>query len=339
MKFKESGDPLTAEEIAKMVPQEGGAFVPYEGNALRLYRKFVREFINSGKLERAKRTGAVWHVDKKLKHVWKRYCNDEAYKAISDDQKRQIMAKALWDASGIHHPLEGVDVAEDYAKRESKSLSSRFNPSTAEQVAVGLAEALADKASMGVYRLVKIGKHLQDGHRRRTVAEHYAQKFKGSQLGTDGLSFSMVQSMDDDSALGVAAALVALKLERFTRREATLLAAQTLAVTGNALSAAAGVGQALSTASTVVSSLVTAEQAVRNLAKRLEGNLGIARETAAFSLWGLGNRSHGPSLEFMVEMGLLDEDGYLRTAGFFDRPNMRLASNFISLQIKSTGRS
>ncbi|HVZ30913.1 MAG TPA: hypothetical protein VG963_00720 [Polyangiaceae bacterium] len=338
MKFKESGDPFTAEEIAKMIPQEGGAFVPYQDNALRLYRKFVREFLYSEKLARAKRTGAVWHVDKKLKHVWKRYCGDDAYKQISDEQKRQIMAKALWDATGIHHPLEGVDVAEDYAKRESASLTSRFNPSTAEKVAVGLAEALADKGSLGVYKLVKIASHLQDGHRRLTVAEQYAQKYKGTGRGTDDLSFASMQSLDDDSALGVTAALIALKLERFTRREATLLAAQTLAVTGNALSGVVGVGQAISTASTVVSATVTAEQAFRNLAKRLEGNLGIARETAAFSLWGLGNRSHGPSLEFMVEMGLLDEEGYLRSAGFFDRPNMRLASNFIAAQIKSTGR-
>jgi hypothetical protein len=338
MKFKESGDPFTAAELAKMIPQEGGAFVLYEDNALRLYRKFVREFLQSGKLERAKRTGAVWHVDKKLKHVWKRYCNDEAYKAISDGEKRQIMAKALWDATGIHHPLEGVDVAEDYAKRESASLTSHFNPGTAEKVAVGLAEALADKASLGIYKLVKIASHLKDGHRRRTVAEHFAQKFGGTGRGSDALSLSDMKVLDDDGALGVTASLVALKLERFTRREATLLAAQTLAVTGNALSAAVGVGQAFSTASTVVSGTVTAEQAVRNLAKRLEGNLGIARETAAFGLWGLGNRSHGPSLEFMVEMGLLDEDGYLRTSGFFDRPNMRLASNFISIQLKSTGK-
>ena len=338
MKLKESGDPFTADEIAKMVPQEGGAFVLYEGNALRLYRKFVREFINSGKLERAKRTGAEWHIDKKLKHVWKRYCGDEAYQGIDDAEKRQIMAKALWDATGIHHPLEGVDVAADYAARESSNLNARFNPSTAEKVAVGLAEALADKASLGVYKLVQIASHLKDGHRRRTVAEHFAQKYGGTGRGSDALTIADMRVLDDDSALGVAASLVVLKLERFTRREATLLAAQTLAVTGNALSAVVGVGQAFSTASTVVGATVTAEQAVRNLAKRLEGNLGIARETASFSLWGLGNRSHGPSLEFMVEMGLLDADGYLRGAGFFDRPNMRLASNFIGAQLKSTGK-
>lgn len=338
MKFKESGDAFTAEELAKMIPQEGGACVLYQGNALRLYRKFVREFINSDKLERAKRTGAVWHVDKKLKHVWKRYCADEAYKAFSDDEKRQIMAKALWDATGIHHPLEGIDVAEDYAKRESASLSARFNPSMAEKVAIGLAEALADKASMGVYKLVKIGRHLQDGYRRRSVAAHYAEKYKGTGRGNDMLTLADLNGLEDDSALGIAAALVALKLERFTRREATLLAAQTLAVTGNAMSAALGAGQVLSAASSVVGATVTAEQAIRNLAKRLEGNLGIARETAAFSLWGLGNRSHGPSLEFLVEMGLLDEEGYLRSAGFFDRPNMRLATNFIAGELKSTGK-
>ncbi|HEY6878867.1 MAG TPA: hypothetical protein VI299_12645 [Polyangiales bacterium] len=338
MKFKESGEPLTAEELARMIPQEGGACVPYEDQALRLYRKFVREFLNSGKIERAKRTGAVWHVDKKLKHVWKRYCGDDAYKAISDDIKRQIMAKALWDATGVHHPLEGVDVAEDYAKRESTHLNSRFNPGVAEKVALGLAEALADKASIGVYKLVKIASHLQDGHRRKTVAEQYAQKYKGTQHGNDNLSVTVMRGLDDDGALGVTAALIALKLERFTRREATLLAAQTLAVTGNALSAVPGVGQAVSAASTVVSATVTAEQAIRNLAKRYEGNLGVARETAAFSLWGLGNRSHQPSLDFMMELGLLDEDGYLRSAGFFDRPNMRLASNFIAAEIKSTGR-
>jgi len=48
--------------------------------------------------------------------------------------------------------------------------------------------------------------------------------------------------LDDDGALGVTASLVALKLERFTRREATLVAAQTLAVTGNALSGLWGLG-------------------------------------------------------------------------------------------------
>ena len=337
MKFKESGEPLTAEELAKMVPQEGGACVLYQDNALRLYNKFVREFIGSGKLDRAKRTGAIYHVDKKLKHVWKRYCNDAAYVDITDDEKRQIMAKALYDASGIHHPLEGVDVAEDYAKRESKSLTSKFNPTVAEKVAKGLAEALADKASLGVYKLVKIASHLQDGLSRKKVADRYASEF-GASKGSDKLSASDMIGLDDNAALGVSAALVALKLERFTRREATLLAAQTLTVTGNATTFALGTGQILNTAATVVSSTVTAEQAIRNLAKRLEGNLGIARETAAFSLWGLGNRSHGASIQFMTELGILDEDGYLRDAGFFDRSNMRLATKFIMGELKSTGK-
>jgi hypothetical protein len=336
MKRKESGEPLTAEELGKMVEKD--PCVLYEDNALRLYRKFAREFLSSEKLVRAKRTGAVWHVDKKLKHVWKRYCDDDAYKEISDDTKRQIMGKALWDATGTHHPLEGVDVAEDYAKRESASLTSHFNPTMAEQVAVGLAEALADKASLGVYKLVKIAAHLQDGHRRKEVAERYAATYGGTGRGTDDLSLDGMKGLDDDGALGVAAALVALKLERFTRREATLLAAQTLSVAGNALSAVAGVGQALSVGSTVVGATVTAEQAIRNLAKRIEGNLGIARETAAFALWGLGNRSHQVSLDFMVEMGLLDAEGYLRSGGFFDRSNMRLATKFIAAQLKSTGR-
>jgi hypothetical protein len=208
----------------------------------------------------------------------------------------------------------------------------------AEQVAVGLAEALADKASFGVYKLVKIASHLQDGHRRREVAERYATTYGGTGRATDDLSIAVMNGLDDDGALGVAAALVALKLERFTRREATLLAAQTLSVAGNALTAVPGVGQALSVSSTVVGATVSAEQAIRNLAKRIEGNLGIARETAAFSLWGLGNRSHQVSLDFMVEMGLLDAEGYLRGGGFFDRTNMRLATKFIAAQLKSTGR-
>jgi hypothetical protein len=337
MKFKESGEPLTAAELAKMLPQEGGACVLYKDNALRLYRKFVREFIGSGKLERAKRTGAIWNVDKKLKHVWKRYCKDAAYVDITDEQKRQIMGKALFDATGIHHPLEGIDVGEDYAKRESANLNTKFNPGTAEKVAKGLGEALADKASLGVYKLVKIASHLQDGLSRKKVADRYASQFGGGK-GSDKMSVDELTGLEDDASLGVTAALVALKLERFTRREATLLAAQTLTVTGNATTFALGAGQILSTAGTVVSGTVTAEQAIRNFAKRLEGNLGIARETAAVSLWGLGNRSHAPSLEFMTELGILDEDGYLRDAGFFDHNNMRLASKFIFGELKSTGK-
>ncbi len=338
MTFKESGEPLTAQELGLMIQQDGGACVPYEGQSLRLYRKFVREFLGSEKLARSQRTGATWHVDKKLKHVWKRYCGDEAYKEIDEPTKRQIMGKALWDASGIHHPLEDVNVGEDYAKRESSNLNARFNPSIAETVGRGLGEALAEKASFGVYRLVKIESHLRDGQQRRAVAERYAQKYKGGAHGNDDLSASVLRGLDDDAALGVAAALVALKLERFTRRESTLLAAQALAVAGNALSGVVVAGQALSVASTVVSASVTAEQAIRNLSKRFEGNLGIAREAAAFALWGLGNRSHAPSLSFMVELGLLDQEGYLRSAGFFDRANMRLASNFIAAELKSTGR-
>jgi hypothetical protein len=339
MKTKESGDPFTDAEAAKMVHHPDDTWLPYDNASpeLRLYRKFVREFIGSSKLVRAQRTGAEWHVDKKLKHVWKRYCGDQAYKHMSDAEKRGVMGKALWDAVGIHHPLESVE--QDYAKRESAKLSSTFNPSLADKVALGLGEALANKASLGIYGLVKIGNHLRDGARRQEIAETYARRFGGTGTGSDDLDMNSIRSLDDDGALGVAASFLALKLERFTRRQTTLLAAQSLAVAGNAFSVVPGLGQGLSVASTVVSGAVTAEQAFRNLSKRITGNLGVARETMAVSLWGLGNRCHGPSLQFLQELGILDEDGYLRYAGFFDRNNMRVASNFIASELKSTGKS
>jgi hypothetical protein len=232
--------------------------------------------------------------------------------------------------------LESVD--KDYAKRESAKLSKTFNPGLAEKVAVGLGEALANKASLGIYGLVKIGNHLRDGTRRLEVAETYARRYGGTGTGSDDLDFESMRSLDDDGMLGVAASFLSMKLERFTRRQTTLLAAQTLSVAGNAFSAVPGLGQGLSVASSVVSGTVKAEQAFRNLAKRIEGNLGIARETMAVSLWGLGNRCHHASLDFLTELGILDEDGYLRYAGFFDRNNMRVASNFIAVELKSTGK-
>jgi hypothetical protein len=338
MKSKETGAAFTLAEAKKMAHDPEDTFLPYNAQSaeLRLYRKFVREFIGSSKISRAKRTGAEWHIDKKLKHVWKRYCGDEAYAHMTEGEKREVMGKALWDAVGIHHPLEHV--AEDYAKRESSSLSKTFNPSLAEKVAVGLGEALANKASLGVYGLVKIGSHLRDGERRLEVAQRYAERF-GATSSSDDVDMETMRSLDDNGTLGAAASFLVLKLERFTRRQTTLLAAQTLSVAGNAFAAVPGLGQGLSVASTAVSTTVKAEQAFRNLSKRIEGNLGVARETTAVALWGLGNRCHDATLEFLTELGILDEDGYLRYAGFFDRNNMRVASNFIATELKSTGKS
>jgi hypothetical protein len=346
LKFKESGDPLTSEEYAAMKARHGDDFdpadnfVPYTERTpeLRLYRKFVREFLKSEKIERAQRTGGAWNVDKKLKHVWQRYCNDDAYAGISVPMKRQIMGKALFDATGEDRNLEDVHVEEDYATRESAALSERFNPTIAEQVAAGLKVALADKATFGVYKLVKIASALRDGTRRLEVAQRYAARFGKTGAGSDAIDIKSLNGLDDEGTLGVAAAFLALKLERFNRREATLLAAQTLTVTGNALSAVPIAGQVFSVAGTVTSGVVTVEQAFRNVCKRLDGNLGTARETIAVALWGLGNRSHPATLEFLTELAILDEDGYLRSAGLFHRRNMRLASNFIATELKSVGR-
>ncbi len=339
MKRKESGQPLNENELSRLAVDPSDNFIPYgEGTAeVRLYRKFVREFLGSTKLDRAQRTGAEWHIDKKLKHVWKRYCGDDAYKHMTDEAKRSIMGKALFDAVGLHHPLEAV--AEDYRNRQSASLTARYEPGLGAKVAEGLANALADKATLGVYTLVKIGMHLRDGSRRREIADAYAQRYGMVGTGSDDLDLRSLRGLDDDGTLGTAASFLAMKLDRFGRRQATLLAAQTLTVAGNAFSAVPGLGQGLSVGGSVVSGTVKAEQAFRNLKKRIEGNLGVARETMAVCLWGLGNRCHPPTLRFLRELGLLDDANELRQAGFFDRRNMRLASSFIARELSSTGRT
>ncbi len=190
---------------------------------------------------------------------------------------------------------------------------------------------------------MKIGSELKDGQRRLEVAKRYAAQFESSGPAADDLTLKDFQSPSDDAKLGLCASFVATKLERFEGRQKTVLAAQALSVAGSTFQfipvAGQALGTALSVASTGLSMSVKLEQSYKNIKKRLDGNLGFARETVAVTLWGLGRKAHPASRAFLTELGIIDgPDGVLASNGFFDRPNLRMASLFIGEQLKSVAR-
>lgn len=346
MKRKETGADLTEEELTRMAATPDVVVLYDPGSPeRRLYNKFVREFLGSDKIRRTQATGAEWHADKKLKHVWRRYCDDDAYAHMTMKKKREIMVNALTNAVDMSYTAEDIAEAtmEDYAAREGAALRKQIVPGMPEKIATALAEAAANKLSGGVYGLVRISSNLADGQHRLEVAQRYAAQY-ATMSGSDDLTLDEIRSLDEEGLLGVSASFLAMKLERFERRQLTVLAAQTLSVAGAAFGLIPVVGQGLdaafSAASTVVGATVKIEQAFNNLKKRIDGNLGFARETIAVSLWGQGRRAFEPTLQFLTDLGLIDgPTGVLASNGFFDRCNMRLATNFIAEQLKSTART
>jgi hypothetical protein len=140
---------------------------------------------------------------------------------------------------------------------------------------------------------------------RLAIAQKYAAMFP-ERDGGDFVERDDPEYMNQ--VLGFVAAYACDQMRRLQRRKATEAAGAGLSAAG-AVATATGVGAVVGIPLTGVGLVIgmetTMEEMVRWAWKKAWGTKGVARHEAATLLWLNGAANHRPTIDFMVEMGML----------------------------------
>ena len=139
---------------------------------------------------------------------------------------------------------------------------------------------------------------------RSVVAEIYASRYPEN---ADG-DFESHSTQDMDAVLGFVAAYAINQARRLGRRKATEAMGAGMSAVGGALTLTgpgAIVGVPMAAVGLAMGLEITAEELIRSVWKRAWGTRGVARHEAATLLWLSGAQNHRPTIDFMVDMGMI----------------------------------
>jgi hypothetical protein len=97
----------------------------------------------------------------------------------------------------------------------------------------------------------------------------------------------------------------------------------------------APIGVPMMIGGTTISLAPTVETLGKKVYKTKQGTIGWDREHYATALWYLGEAKHKPSIDYMIEMGILDKDGDYIKEGFFEEKSKANAIQYIKRKLRS----
>ena len=359
----------------------------------QLYRALAREFVTSKKLRlyvEHKRKGDI--VLQKTVHLIKRY--DVAYAALKADAFKKVYKYAWNRAFGDHtYPAEllerlFIDLPEPEkdgpAPAADKTWSQwmRGEDITGRDVAavfkvggsdavnlahmLGELDKVASSATGGALSVFAAGRSLRMAFKaanREVVAMTYARQFAGRNHGDFERTEASDQFSEDEyynDVLGFVANYAAGQAATLQRRKATETTGAALSAVGGILTATglgAVAGIPIGAAGMLVGLAGLGEKLGRLAWKSYNGTKGVDRHEAATLLWINGGAGHPPTIQFMVDMGMLpvtyeQQDGYIwgkrdvgegdggamwiEEFGYFEPHNFDATINLIMRKLRSS---
>lgn len=284
---------------------------------------------------------------------------DDVYKKLlpkHEDDKEEIKARIdLMLYMRYDHHLQGSafhDDVEDSDKIDNKASSNKLKSRTAtvSHWLTSTTDTVVNAASTvdtflgGPLKLITI---MRSGRvavkaKKRTAAcnrfmeLYYRPEDPNKQAKQDLLSDDNNEIDQDNLMLGEIAAYAAGKSETLGRRNWTRVAGAVIGIAGiPATVFVPPLGIAMMVGGGLIAAQPTAETISKKYVKEHNESKGWNRGHYATALWRLGQYGHEPSLKFMQEIGILDAEGEMIEAGFFDSKNRDISIEYIMWKLRS----